>query len=192
MPVKKKRKSKVKKVYVIEYLVDDIVGKIEKLFTGKKYSHTEMFIGKTQYGLRWRKGSDYRKTKWRDIENFLVSNHENHRTVVFEVPHKFTTKQIEKMEKWWEKKISIDAKYGWVTLLTFLWRAPLRELLRLYYEYTNKPFPINLQKGKDVCSVAVDKCLKVGGYDVFEEYDEHVTYPGLFADKFGIGFGPLK
>jgi hypothetical protein len=173
------------KVYIIEFkTVNDIISKAIQFVTRKKYTHTEIFFDNTNYGLvPFTKTNDYSKTKYKSIEDYLKNNPNKDRTVAFEVPYDFTKEQINKMHKWWEKRIISDKKYGYITLLSFLWRVPLRLFYREYYKHKKEPFDIKFMTCEDQCSISVDLTLKVGGYDLFPEFDERTTYPGLFAEK---------
>jgi hypothetical protein len=114
----------------------------------------------------------------------LQTNPEKDRTHAFRVPFDFTEKQIRKGLKWWKKKEDSKKWYGYTKLLTFLWLVPMRPFMKKYYEKKGRPYTpkINFKKS-EVCSVAVDRCLKHMGYDMFPEFDERVTWPGLFAEK---------
>jgi len=172
------------KVYIIEFkTVDDIVSKIIEFIIKKKYTHTEMFFDNTHYELMPSTDTtDYNKTKYKSIQDFLKNNPDKARTVAFEIPHNFTRKNINKMHDWWEKRIVSDKKYGFGALLTFLWRVPLRPFYRAYYKRKNKPFNIKFMTHEDQCAISVDLNVKEGGKDLFPEFDERTTYPGLFAE----------
>lgn len=172
------------KVYIIEFkAVDDFISRAIELITKKKYTHTEMFFDNTHYGLvPSTDASDYSKTSYNSIDDFLKYNDDKKRTVAFEVPHNFCKKDIIKMHEWWEKRIVTKQKYGFGTLLTFLWRVPLRPFYRTYYKRKGIPFDIKFKTTQDQCAMSVDKCVKVGGYDLFPMFDERTTYPGLFAE----------
>ncbi len=97
------------------------------------------------------------------------------------MPYKFTRKGFDVGIKWWKDRQ--DKKYGYVKISMFLWLAKMRPFFRRYYRKTGKPYQLKMDTKSDVCSVAVDTCLKKMGYDIFPEYSERVTYPGLFAKK---------
>ena len=104
------------------------------------------------------------------------------RIEVYEIPYNFSPAASAVMDLFWKKRQA--KKYGFGSLLGFLFRAPARPLFRFYYRKAGRPFPDWTQLDGEVCSEAVDKCLKAGGFDAFPEYGEHTTYPGLFASKF--------
>jgi hypothetical protein len=119
------------------------------------------------------------------IKNYLQRNPESDRTEAYIIPKDFTQKQINNGFAWWQYREDSKKWYGYTKLLSFLVTAPLRPFYRWYYKKKGRPFQSKISgKKTDVCSVAVDKCLKAMGYDCFPEYIERITYPGLFAKKF--------
>lgn len=169
-------KIKSPNVFILEFKNDSWISKIIKVVTGHPYSHTGMYISDTFYELDGM-GVNYKKSKKK-----LATIQKNPLVDVFAVDKKFTKKQLEKMHLWWKKKIDLKKEYGYEKLISMIFFIPLKPFFKWYYRKTRKPFKISFLKKSDVCSIAVDKCLKEGGYDIFPEYGEsYSAYPGLFA-----------
>lgn len=166
---------KKQKVYILEFTPSNIVGKIISFFTGSKYCHTEMFIGKTNYGLNWK----YEAKEYRSLKAYLKL----HKNVdAFRIPEKmyaFSEKEIDKMHAWWWTRIDTKADYGYINLLSFLWKMPYRK----HCKKNGIPYKLKDIDKNNVCSAAVDKCLFIGGYNIFPDFPERCSYPSLFAKK---------
>lgn len=163
------------KVYILEFTPGNIIGKIISFFTGSKYCHTEMMIGKINYGLNWK----YEEKKYRSLKAYLKL----HKNVdAFRIPKKlydFSEKEIQKMFEWWSVRINLKADYGYINLISFLWKMPYRK----YCKKKGIPYKVKDIDKNNVCSMAVDKCLLAGGYDIFPDFPERASYPSLFARK---------
>lgn len=170
------------KVYIIEHKSGSGLGKIITFFTGKKYSHTTMFIDGIHCDLALRKnGKDYLMTKYDNI--FLLKNEYGNKIDIFQIPHIFDIVEIQKMLNWWKNR---ELKsYGILKLSSMIFSKWIVSFSRWYYRQIGKPYKIKMidVKSQDVCSIAVDECLKKGGYDIFPELSERIVYPGLFAEK---------
>ena len=165
-------------VFILEYKNNSWISNIIKKITGTPYSHTAMYIEDTFYELNGM-GVNYRKEE-STIDRYIAAD----KIDVFAIDYIFNKKQIKKMKSWWDKNIELKKEYGYETLLLMLVRVPMRQLMRWYFVKRRKPFPIKLFRNEDVCSAAVDKCLKEGGCDIFPEFQEAGTsYPGLYASK---------
>lgn len=177
------------KVYILEYVKDkSIFSWITTFFTKVKYSHTAMFMDGWFCELDafdvYKGEPDYHMYKWINIKNFLTESQERNRIEAYEIPYKFTKMQIEQGLSWWRCRMADKKVYGYSKLLSFIWLVPLRPFLRRYYRKHSKPYNIKTSSTKnDVCSIAVDKCLLSMCYDIFPEFDERSTYPGLYAKK---------
>ncbi len=177
------------KVYIIEYLSENTwISKIISKVTGQKYSHTAMLMDRTFCELdatnAYKREPDYHLKRYLGIKDFLKTNPEKDRTEAFEVPYNFKTEDVKKGIEWWHRKQKVKKWYGYTKLISFLWLKPLRPFMHRYYKKRGKPYsPKTSSRKSDVCSVAVDKVLKIMGYDIFPEYVERTTYPGLFAEK---------
>ena len=184
------------KIYVIEYKKDDSLrSKLISFFTGSKYTHTAMYMQVTKdvgYHLELspsRDGNifkqiltDYHTKKYKNLKTFYSKSPDP--IDVFEVPFTFKNANASKVLKWWKKH---EGKtYGYGRLILGAVAFPLFKFMECYVKLFKKPFPQGLifDKGKNVCSTAVDECLKTTlNYDIFPEYPERVAYPGLFAKK---------
>jgi hypothetical protein len=175
------------KCYVIEFKkTRNILSQITTFITKQNYSHTGMFFDKHYYELdawdSYKNEPDYQIKLYKGIKDYLAVNPDKKVTEAFELPHDFKYDDIEKGHKWWISRK--DKKYGFGRLFSFLWIVPLRPFFMRRYIVTGKSFKPFLELKGDVCSIAVDKCLKEMGFDAFPEFNERVTYPGLFASKF--------
>ena len=164
--------------------------KVTAFFTGRKYYHSGMVIVDDDNvwfaDLAMGRGDDgdYQIIDTKTtLENFI--NKEGPKGVdFFEVPKKFTDKQIEKMIKWWTRRHDLKKKYGLNKLTTFPLLAKMQPFYYWYYRQNKRPYiPKADIPNQDVCSVAVDQCLKLCGFDVFPELSERVVYPGMFAER---------
>ncbi len=147
-----------------------------------------MFINDTWCELdafdEYKGEADYHIVKYKGIKDFLKNNPESKRTEAYEIPVNFTQAQCNKGIKWWRIRQNRKDNYGIARLFSFIWSIPMRGFMHRYYLKHKKPYPILAGiKNDDVCSVAVDKALRYMNYDMFPEFDEHVTYPGLYAEK---------
>jgi hypothetical protein len=173
----------------VEFLRDNsLISAIISAISGQKYTHSGMFMNNYFFELdavnAYKDEPDYHCKKYPNLISFQVGNPEAYRTELYEVPFDFTEAQIKKGFKWWQKREKCGKIYGYGKLLSFLIYIPFRPVMRWWYRKKGKPYkPHFSSKKTDVCSVAVDKCLKHMGYDIFPEFVEHVSFPGLFARK---------
>ncbi len=157
-------------------------GSIFSFFTGQKYTHTEMVIVQKNYGLT---DKGYHAEPIKSLKQWLGQpGHE--KVEAFNVPVNFAPKQIKAGKAWWKARIKEGKGYGFFKLATMALTSPLVGLYRSIFRRTGKPHKpfLDIFDQQDVCSVAVDQCLKAMGYDCFPELSERVIPPGYFAKKF--------
>lgn len=162
-------------IYVLEFKPSGIIGRIISWFTKSKYCHTEIFIDNINYKLDWK----YIKEKYKSVKDFLKKNKY---ADAYKIPKKlydFTDKEIEKIKDWWEYRIDSKAQYGFFNLFSFIWKIPHKK----YCKKRGIPYEMKDLDKNNVCSIAVDKSILAGGYDIFPDFPERTSYPGLFANK---------
>jgi hypothetical protein len=173
-------------IYILEHKGSTSpISKLLKVFTNEKYSHTAMMIADMFCELSpidKREGeNDYHVRKYKNVYEVLREMPEYD---AFGVPHKFSTKDIREMLNFWTTRAASAMEYGYEKLAFLPWARIGVKMMRRYYRRTGRPYKMKMGMWKpDVCSTAVDKCLKVGGYDIFPELSERVVYPGLYAKK---------
>jgi len=166
------------KVYILEFKSDNPFAIFISWLTGK-YVHTEIFtedkFDKINFGLT---DKNYHEVHWPNIKNYLKKNP---RVDAFKLPIKPSDEQMEKLKGWWRKKIRLKESYGFLNLISFLWKGPYR----IWCVQTGRPYRLKDIDKKLGCSIAVDmSVLETIDFDMFPNFPERATYPGLFAKKF--------
>lgn len=181
------------KVYIIEYIAKGFLRKFIRFVTNKKYIHTSMFID--SYHCDLSPGIIEKKLSKFDYRVEYISNSltglvkdlvERNKTVdIFEVPHNFTITELKNMISWWKSRNNSNKKYGFRKLFVILFNVIYFRILKYFSRWNKKPYKLFWDViNEDVCSIAVDECLReAGNYDILPEYNERLTYPGLFAEK---------
>jgi hypothetical protein len=173
-------------VYILEFKADTSpISKIIRAITGEPYSHTEMMINEYQCALQPLEKlpgeNDYHVRKFKNVHELL---RKDKRIDAFGVPHKFSNEDVARMLKFWTDRAGMNKEYGYEKLVALPFVKIGIRMMRRYYRRTGKPYPLKCGFWKaDVCSTAVDHCLKIGWCDLFPELSERVPYPGLFARK---------
>jgi hypothetical protein len=175
-------------VLIFEYFGDTSpISRILKRFTGKKYSHTAMMINNFFCELspidRREKEADYHIRLIQNKVFFLQKMKK--KADIFSVPVEFSQKEKLRMIKFWQKKAFKRVRYGYNKLFLIFFLKPFLRRAKKYYKDNGEPMPLNWAEfwNRDTCSNAVDRCLRIGCYNIIPELDDRVAVPGMFADK---------
>lgn len=182
------------KLYICEFRpinIDklNLFWKLGYKLIGTGYYHTGMVIGDTYYELVV---EGYRSFPFTTFHELIEKRaHPRHDTMdIIEIPHEFTEEEIQKCKAWWDQKIKDHVGYGWIRVISVLFYKTLRQLSNYYYKATGHVLQFaktDAERSIRICSSAVDECPKDAvSYDLFPEYDEAITIPGLSVEKYGI------
>lgn len=183
-----KRRLDMNRIYIVEFL-EKKKKRMISFFTGLKYYHTGMIIehaNKKEYKTYYfcdlsikKNESDYAV---KEITFYKFCNEYKNIVDIFLIPKYFTNLHCEDMLNWWQDRK--EKKYSIQKLVSMANTKWILKFSRWYYRMKGEPYSLKIDKPGDVCSVAVDMCLKeAGNYDLFPEFSERIVPPGLFAKR---------